>query len=305
METNYHNPVLLKESVDGLDIREDGIYVDATFGGGGHTREILKRLGPDGKLIAFDQDEEALENAPDDPRFRLLQENFRHIRRFLKFYGIQKVNGILADFGVSSHQFDSPERGFSTRFNSDLDMRMSKGNKRSAKEVINTYSQEALKNLFSEYGELRNAGAIARQLVQRRRETPINTTGELVDTLKHLAPRGKENKMMAQVFQALRIVVNEELSAIREFLEQTAELLDPGGRLSVISYHSLEDRLVKRFMKSGNFDGTVEKDFYGNPIRPFKTIGKLIVPGEEEILANNRARSARLRIAERIEESNQ
>ena len=184
METNYHNPVLLKESVDGLDIREDGIYVDATFGGGGHTREILNRLGPDGKLIAFDQDEEALENAPDDPRFRLLQENFRHIRRFLKFYGIQKVNGILADFGVSSHQFDSPERGFSTRFNSDLDMRMSKGNKRSAKEVINTYSQEALKNLFSQYGELRNAGAIARQLVQQRRETPINTTGELVDTLK-------------------------------------------------------------------------------------------------------------------------
>ena len=301
METSYHKPVLLKESVEGLDIQKDGTYVDATFGGGGHSREILKRLGPEGKLVAFDQDEDALANAPEDPRFQLLQENFRYIRRFLKFYGIKKVDGILADFGVSSHQFDSPHRGFSTRFDSALDMRMSRTTYRSAQDVINSCTQDELRKLFLEYGELRNAGAIARVLVEKRKEKPIGTTGELVDTIRHLAPRGKENKMMAQVFQALRIEVNQEIAAIREFLEQTTELLEPGGRLSVISYHSLEDRLVKRFIRSGNFEGVIEKDFYGNPITPFTAVGKLVVPDEDEIRKNSRARSARLRIAEKKE----
>lgn len=299
METNYHSPVLLKESVEGLEIQDDGIYVDATFGGGGHSREILKRLGPAGKLIAFDQDEEALANAPNDPRFTLLNENFRYIRQFLKFYGIRQVNGILADFGVSSHQFDSAERGFSTRFDAGLDMRMNRAGSRTAYSVVNTYSQNELRKLLREYGELKNAGAIANILVQKRKDGPISTTGEMVESIKHLAARGKENKMMAQVFQAVRIEVNEELDAIKEFLMQTPELVVQGGRISIISYHSLEDRLVKRFIRSGKFEGDVDKDFYGNPIRPFEMVGKLIMPGEEEIVKNSRARSARLRIAER------
>lgn len=299
METNYHKPVLLKESVDGLNIQEEGIYVDVTFGGGGHSTEILKRLGPEGRLVAFDQDEEALANAPKDPRFTLLHENFRYIRQFLKFYGIRKVNGILADFGVSSHQFDSPHRGFSTRFDGELDMRMSRDSKVSAHNVINTYPQEKLRKIFADFGELRNAGAIASVLVKRRKEGELNTTGQLVDALKHLAQRGKENKMMAQIFQAIRIEVNQEISAIREFLEQVPDLLVKGGRLSIISYHSLEDRLVKRYIRSGKFEGDVEKDFYGNPIKPLIAIGKLIVPDEEEINRNSRARSARLRIAEK------
>lgn len=299
METNYHKPVLLKESVDGLNIQEEGIYVDVTFGGGGHSTEILKRLGPEGRLVAFDQDEEALANAPKDPRFTLLHENFRYIRQFLKFYGIRKVNGILADFGVSSHQFDSPHRGFSTRFDGELDMRMSRDSKVSAHNVINTYPQEKLRKIFADFGELRNAGAIASVLVKRRKEGELNTTGQLVEALKHLAQRGKENKMMAQIFQAIRIEVNQEISAIREFLEQVPDLLVKGGRLSIISYHSLEDRLVKRYIRSGKFEGDVEKDFYGNPIKPLIAIGKLIVPDEEEINRNSRARSARLRIAEK------
>lgn len=299
METNYHKPVLLKESVDGLNIQEEGIYVDVTFGGGGHSTEILKRLGPEGRLVAFDQDEEALANAPKDPRFTLLHENFRYIRQFLKFYGIRKVNGILADFGVSSHQFDSPHRGFSTRFDGELDMRMSRDNTVSAHNVINTYPQEKLRKIFADFGELRNAGAIASVLVKRRKEGELNTTGQLVEALKHLAQRGKENKMMAQIFQAIRIEVNQEISAIREFLEQVPDLLVKGGRLSIISYHSLEDRLVKRYIRSGKFEGDVEKDFYGNPIKPLIAIGKLIVPDEEEINRNSRARSARLRIAEK------
>lgn len=299
METNYHKPVLLKESVDGLNIQEEGIYVDVTFGGGGHSTEILKRLGPEGRLVAFDQDEEALVNAPQDSRFTLLHENFRYIRQFLKFYGIRKVNGILADFGVSSHQFDSPHRGFSTRFDGELDMRMSRDNTVSAHNVINTYPQEKLRKIFADFGELRNAGAIASVLVKRRKEGELSTTGQLVDALKHLAQRGKENKMMAQIFQAIRIEVNQEISAIREFLEQVPDLLVKGGRLSVISYHSLEDRLVKRYIRSGKFEGDVEKDFYGNPVKPLVAVGKLIVPDEEEIKHNNRARSARLRIAEK------
>ncbi|WP_297791855.1 16S rRNA (cytosine(1402)-N(4))-methyltransferase RsmH [uncultured Eudoraea sp.] len=300
METNYHNPVLLKESVDGLNIIENGIYVDVTFGGGGHSREILRRLGDAGKLFAFDQDEEALQNIIRDERFTLINENFRYIKQFLKFYGIRKVNGILADFGVSSHQFDKAERGFSTRFDANLDMRMSSSNKKSAYEVVNSYSYDDLRKVLFRYGDLRRADPMAKTIVEHRDKTPIRTTSDLKLALKNYLPKFKENKILAQVYQAIRIEVNEELSAIEEFLLQTPDIMDKGGRLSLISYHSLEDRLVKRFIRSGNFSGEVEKDFYGNTITPFKKIGGLIVPTDSEIARNSRARSARLRIAERI-----
>lgn len=300
MVMSYHNPVLLKESVNGLQIKENGIYVDVTFGGGGHSREILKHLGPDGKLIAFDQDEEALENSINDDRFTLINENFRYIGQFLKFYGIRKVDGILADFGVSSHQFDSAQRGFSTRFEADLDMRMTKRSELSAFEVINTYEHNQLRNVFFEYGELRNADAIAKAIIEERERAPIKTSSALKLALKRFLPSHKEHKILAQIYQAIRIEVNQELHAIKEFLLQTTTLLDTGGRLSVISYHSLEDRLVKRFIRAGKFEGEVEKDFYGKALVPFKKIGPLIVPSKEEIKQNNRARSAKLRIAERL-----
>ena len=300
MKRDYHEPVLLKEAVDGLNIKEDGIYVDVTFGGGGHSKEILKRLGKDGILIAFDQDEEALENALEDERFKLINENFRYIRQFLKFYGINKVDGILADLGVSSHQFNTAERGFSTRYEADLDMRMSKRNQKSALEVINEYDRKSLKELFANYGELRNADAMARAIVEYRSSNPIRSTSDLKRALGRLLPRQRENKTLAQVFQAIRIEVNEELVAMRELLEQTPALLNTGGRLSVISYHSLEDRLVKRFIRSGQFEGEPEKDLYGRVELPLKRIGKLIVPEQDEIERNPRARSAKLRIAERI-----
>ncbi|NAS14018.1 16S rRNA (cytosine(1402)-N(4))-methyltransferase RsmH [Poritiphilus flavus] len=300
METNYHNPVLLKESVDGLDIKKDGIYVDVTFGGGGHSKEILSRLGPEGRLIAFDQDEEALENKLEDDRFTLINENFRYIKRFLKFYGILKVDGILADFGVSSHQFDIAERGFSTRFDAELDMRMSKRTELTAYEVVNTYSHEALRKLLFRYGELRNAGSIAQRIVQERGKSPISTTARLKEVLDPLLPKARSHKILAQIYQAIRIEVNQELVVIEEFLLQTPELVKQGGRLSIISYHSLEDRLVKRFIRAGQFEGEPEKDFYGNVEVPFKKIGGLITPSAEEIAKNNRARSARLRIAIRI-----
>ena len=300
MVMNYHNPVLLKESVDGLRIKENGIYVDVTFGGGGHSREILEHLGPDGRLVAFDQDEEALENNINDDRFTLINENFRYIGQFLKFYGIRKVDGILADFGVSSHQFDSAQRGFSTRFEADLDMRMTKRSELSAFEVINTYEHSQLRNVFFEYGELRNADAIAKAIIEEREREPIKTSSALKLALKRFLPSHKEHKILAQIYQAIRIEVNQELHAIKEFLLQTTDLLDTGGRLSVISYHSLEDRLVKRFIRTGKFEGEVEKDFYGKALVPFKKIGALIVPTKEEIKQNNRARSAKLRIAERM-----
>lgn len=300
MVMNYHNPVLLKESVSGLRIKDNGIYVDVTFGGGGHSREILKQLGREGRLIAFDQDEEALENSLDDDRFTLINENFRYIGQFLKFYGIRKVDGILADFGVSSHQFDSAERGFSTRFEADLDMRMTKRSELSAFEVINTYQHSQLRSVFFEYGELRNADAIAKAIIEERDRAPIKTSSALKLALKRFLPRHKEHKILAQIYQAIRIEVNQELVAIKEFLVQTTALLDTGGRLSVISYHSLEDRLVKRFIRTGKFEGEVEKDFYGRALVPFKKIGSLIVPTKEEIKQNNRARSAKLRIAERL-----
>ncbi|WP_350290499.1 16S rRNA (cytosine(1402)-N(4))-methyltransferase RsmH [uncultured Croceitalea sp.] len=296
---SYHNPVLLKESVDGLNIKENGVYVDVTFGGGGHSKEILKRLGKEGKLFAFDQDEDALANTIDDERFTLINENFRFLRQFLKFYGILKVDGILADFGVSSHQFDEAKRGFSIRFNADLDMRMSKNNKLSAYEVVNTYSQENLAKVLFEYGELRNAVAIAKTIVDSRVDTPIKTTDELKLVLKRFLPQMKENKILAQIYQAIRIEVNQELEVLKEFLLQTPEILDKGGRLSLMSYHSLEDRLVKRFIRDGQFEGEAEKDFYGNTNTPLKKVGGLLVPSAAEIARNNRARSAKLRIAER------
>ena len=299
-QTEYHNPVLLKETVDGLDIKPDGIYVDVTFGGGGHSKEILKRLGENGKLFAFDQDPDALENDIKDERFTLINENFRFIKRFLRFYGVRKVDGILGDFGVSSHQFDVAERGFSTRFEGDLDMRMNQKKEVSAYHVINEYEEVDLRRVFLEYGELRNAPKLARVIVGARSGEKIKTSLMLKEVLKPLLPRHKENKILAQIYQAIRIEVNEEIEVLKEFLEQTEELLDEGGRISLISYHSLEDRLVKRFIRNGMFEGEPEKDLYGNVSVPFKKVGGLIIPSEEEIKENNRARSAKLRIAERI-----
>jgi len=296
----YHKPVLLHETVDGLNIKEDGVYVDVTFGGGGHSKEILNRLGSKGKLFGFDQDEDAKQNALEDERFALIPQNFRYIKRFLKFYGVQQVDGILGDFGVSSHQFDVPERGFSTRFDANLDMRMSKQNTLSAYDVVNTYEQGELKRVFGLYGELKNAGSIAAAIVEKRAEQPIMTTEELKDSLRKFLPPYRENKILAQLYQAIRIEVNQEVAVLREFLLQTPELVKKGGRLSLISYHSLEDRLVKRFIRSGKFEGEVEKDFYGNPLVPFKKISGLIVPSKEEIEVNSRARSAKLRIAEKL-----
>lgn len=297
---NYHNPVLLKETVDGLNIQPDGVYVDVTFGGGGHSREILKRLGPKGRLYAFDQDKDALENAIDDERFTLINENFRFIKRFLRFYGVRKVDGILGDFGVSSHQFDVAERGFSTRFESKLDMRMNQQSSLSAFEVVNNYEEKQLRDVLFNYGELRNAPKLARTIVFARKEGEIATSERLKEILQPFLPAGREHKILAQIYQAIRIEVNQEIEALKEFLLQTETLLKPGGRLSLISYHSLEDRLVKRFIRSGMFKGEPEKDFYGNISVPFKKVGKLTVPTPEEIKQNNRARSAKLRVAEKI-----
>jgi 16S rRNA (cytosine1402-N4)-methyltransferase len=297
MSMNYHSPVLLKESIDALDIKEDGVYVDVTFGGGGHSKEILKRLGAKGRLLAFDQDPDALENIIDDDRFTLIAENFRFISRFLKFYGVKKVDGVLADLGVSSHQFDEAERGFSTRFDADLDMRMNQSSKISAKEIINDYSEEELSNVLFLYGELRNSRNIAKTIVEEREHQKIETSFQLKQVLKRYLPAAKEHKILAQIFQAIRIEVNEELEVLKEFLEQLPALLKDDGRISIISYHSLEDRLVKRFIRTGLFSGEPEKDFFGNTSEPLKKVGKLIIPTPQEINTNNRARSAKLRIA--------
>ncbi|WP_081208935.1 16S rRNA (cytosine(1402)-N(4))-methyltransferase RsmH [Salegentibacter sediminis] len=296
----YHNPVLLKESVDGLNIKEDGVYVDVTFGGGGHSREILKRLGPKGKLYAFDQDKDALQNKIDDERFTLISENFRFIKRFLRFYGIKQVDGILGDFGVSSHQFNEAGRGFSTRFDAKLDMRMNQDSKLSAFEVINQYSEEQLRQLFYQYADLKNAPKLAKIIVESREQKEIESSEQLNELLKPHLFKGKENKILAQIYQAIRIEVNQEIEVLKEFLKQTEELVVKGGRISLISYHSLEDRLVKRFIRSGLFEGEPEKDFYGNISVPFKKVGGLIVPSKEEIERNSRARSAKLRVAKRI-----
>ena len=298
--SEYHNPVLLEETVDGLAIKPDGVYVDVTFGGGGHSREIMSRLGERGRLYAFDQDEDALKNAIDDERFTLINENFRFIKRFLRFQGVKQVDGVLGDFGVSSHQFDVAERGFSTRFDADLDMRMSRRNELSAFEVVNEYSEEELRSVLRLYGEVKNAGAVARAIVAYRGQGVIKTTDALKKAMGRLLPAHKEQKILAPIYQAIRIEVNQEIEVLREFLMQMSELIKPGGRLSLISYHSLEDRLVKNFIRSGKFEGEPEKDFYGNPLVPFKKVGGLIKPSAEEIAENNRARSARLRIAERL-----
>ena len=295
----YHNPVLLKQTVDGLNIKPDGVYVDVTFGGGGHSKEILSRLGPDGKLFGFDQDEDAWENALPDERFTLIQENFRYIKRFLRFNGIKKVDGILADLGVSSHQFDVPERGFSTRFDAELDMRMSKKNELTALHIVNEYDETNLRRIFSEYGELGNALAIAQTIIEAREKEKIVNTEDLKQVLARFLPNNKAHKILAQIYQSIRIEVNQEIDVLKEFLEQSLEVLGESGRLSVISYHSLEDRLVKRFMKNGLFEGEPEKDLFGRFEVPFKLIGKMMIPSNEEIKINNRARSAKLRIAEK------
>jgi len=296
----YHNPVLLKETVEGLNIKPEGIYVDVTFGGGGHSREILKQLGPKGKLFAFDQDIDALLNSIDDSRFTLINENFKFVKRFLRFYGIKEVDGILADFGVSSHQFDVAERGFSTRFDANLDMRMDQNSSLSAFNVINDYDEEQLRQVFWQYGELRQAPAMAKVIVEERSKNKIKTSEELKAVLKRFLQHKKENKILAQIFQAIRIEVNQEIEALKELLLQTPEILKKGGRLSFISYHSLEDRLVKRFIRNGMFEGEPERDVYGNYKVPFKKIGSLIVPSGQEIKLNNRARSAKLRIAQKV-----
>jgi 16S rRNA (cytosine1402-N4)-methyltransferase len=297
---DYHNPVLLKETVDGLNIHPDGIYVDVTFGGGGHSREMMSRLGVNGKLVAFDQDVDALNNAIEDDRFVLINENFRFIKRFLRFHGIKQVDGILADLGVSSHQFDVAERGFSTRFDSELDMRMNQKGELSAYHVINKYEEQDIARVLFQYGELKNARGMANVIVLARKDKDIKNSEQLKQVLTKFLPAHKSNKILAQIYQAIRIEVNQEMDVLKEFLEQSLEILKPGGRLSVISYHSLEDRLVKRFFRNGLFEGEPERDFFGNFEVPFKIIQKLIVPTAAEISMNNRARSAKLRVAEKI-----
>jgi len=300
MTMDYHNPVLLKETVEGLNIKPDGIYVDVTFGGGGHSKEILKHLGPNGKLFAFDQDKDALLNTIDDDRFTLINENFRYTKRFLRFHGAKQVDGILADFGVSSHQFDVAERGFSTRFEAVLDMRMNQDDKLSAFHVINDYDEEQIKQVLFQYGELRQAPLMASEIVASRKENEIKTSEQLKLVLKKFLNHQRENKVLAQIYQAIRIEVNQEIEALKEFLQQTPDVLVKGGRLSMISYHSLEDRLVKRYIRNGLFEGEPERDMYGNFEVPLKKVGGLIVPSKEEIKINNRARSAKLRIAEKL-----
>lgn len=296
--SNYHTPVMLHECIDGLAIKPNGTYVDVTFGGGGHSREIMKHLGPDGRLLAFDQDVDAQQNTIDDDRFTLIDQNFRYLKNFTRLHNAIPVDGILADLGVSSFQFDQAERGFSIRFDAELDMRMNQQADLSAKEVVNNYSEAELHRIFGMYGEIQNAKSLAKTIITARLNGPINTVADLKNAIANLIPRGKENKYLAQVFQALRIEVNQELEALKEFLLQTADVLAAGGRLVVMSYHSLEDRLVKNFIAKGKFSGELEKDIYGNDNRPFDAVTRgAVTATEEEIINNNRARSAKLRIA--------
>ncbi len=296
--SNYHNPVMLRECIEGLNIDPKGTYVDVTFGGGGHSREILKHLGKKGKLVAFDQDVDAQANVIADDRFEFVDQNFKYLKNFCRLYGAIPANGILADLGVSSHQFDVPERGFSTRFDADLDMRMDQGAKQTAKDVINTYSEAELHRIFGMYGEIQNAKTLAKTIVTARLNNSIDTIADLKKAIANLIPRGKENKYLAQVFQTLRIEVNQELDALQDFLKQSVDVLGKGGRLVVMSYHSLEDRLVKNFIAKGKFSGELEKDIYGNDDRPYEAVTrKAITASDEEIQLNNRARSAKLRIA--------
>jgi len=297
----YHNPVLLQESVDGMNIKGDEICVDVTFGGGGHSKEILKRLGEGGRLFGFDQDKDAERNVLEDGRFELVKQNFRYLKNFLRFHQAVPADCILADLGVSSHQFNEGERGFSIRFEGPLDMRMNQGGDLTAERIINDYTEEDLIRIFREYGELRNAGKLVFEIVNTREAGRITRTQELIGIIEDCVPGKFRNKYLAQVFQALRIEVNDEMGALKEMLEQSYEVLKPGGRLSVITYHSLEDRLVKNFFKKGKFEGELEKDFFGNPQVRFKQINrKPILPTAEEIKMNNRARSAKLRVAEKL-----
>jgi 16S rRNA (cytosine1402-N4)-methyltransferase len=296
----YHNPVMLQESVDGLNIKPDGVYVDVTFGGGGHSREILNRLGQAGRLVAFDQDEDALQNAIEDPRFMLLNINFRYLKNFLKYHKAIPVDGILADLGVSSHQFDIAERGFSTRYDSELDMRMSQKQELSAQRIVNEYNQKELSQVFWNYGELNKGGQLAASIINFRKEKEIKTTSDLKDAIARQIDKNHEMKYLAKVFQALRIEANMEIEVLKELLKQGLEVLKPKGRMVVISYHSLEDRMVKNFFRSGNFEALIEKDLFGNMNVPFSLVTKkALLPIESEINNNSRARSARLRIAEK------
>lgn len=296
----YHEAVLASESADALAIRPEGIYVDATFGGGGHSRLILGKLGDKGRLLGFDQDEDALANVPDDGRFTFVHHNFRFLKRFLRLHRVSEVDGILADLGVSSHQLDVAERGFSYRFDAALDMRMNRQQEKTAATVVNTYEPDALQEVFSRYGEVRNARTLAQRIAERRQPHPIETVGQLV-AVAEPAIRGPRARYLSQAFQALRIEVNDEMGALREFLEQSLEALKAGGRLAVITYHSVEDRMVKNFFKAGNFEGRQEKDFYGNIQRPFRVLTKkAVAPSAEEVQRNPRARSAKLRAAEKI-----
>lgn len=299
--SEYHNPVLLKESVDALIIDESGIYVDCTFGGGGHSREIVSRLAEGGKLYSFDQDDDAIQNKFEDPKFELIEQNFRFLKNNLRFRMVRQIDGVLADLGVSSHQFDTPDRGFSTRFDGELDMRMNQSSKLSAKTIVNEYEEEDLARIFYDYGELQGSYRLAKEIIKARAEKPIETIEELKAIFSFI-PKMKENKFFAQMFQALRIEVNDEMAALKEMLTQCADVIKPGGRLVIISYHSLEDRLVKRFIKNGMFEGEPERDMYGNWYAPFKPLqSKVIVPTQDEINVNPRARSAKMRIAVRNE----
>lgn len=301
MEDSYHVPVLLQECIDGLNINPSGVYVDVTFGGGGHSKEILKNLGKDGVLIAFDQDPDAQRNKIDDPRFIFVDQNFGFLKNNLRLLGYKAVDGILADLGVSSHQFNEPSRGFSIRFDADLDMRMDKHRPLTAAIVLNTYAEDKLHKIFGIYGEVKNAKSLAATVVASRMNKPIATLADFKTMIAAHIPKGKENKYMAQVFQALRIEVNAEIEVLESFLEQTAAVLKPGGRLVVMSYHSLEDRPVKNFIAKGKFRGEVEKDFFGNEQKPFKSITrKAVIADDEELARNSRARSAKLRVGERI-----
>jgi len=299
VKREYHIPVLLNESVSGLEIKENGDYVDVTYGGGGHSREIFSRL-KSGRLFAFDQDEDAAANIIQDDRFYFIRHNFKYIRNFLKYYDVEQVDGILADLGVSSHDFDVAERGFSFRFDGDLDMRMNRDSAQTAADIVNSFSEDQLRKMFREYGEIDNAGRLARQLVSARDAKPVKTIEEFRAAIAPCTPRFQESKYLAKVFQALRIETNNEMDVLHEFLEQSIQLLKPGGRLVVITYHSLEDRMVKNFIKSGDFSGKQEKDFFGNVESPLVAINrKVIIPSDEEIEQNPRARSAKLRIAEK------
>lgn len=298
----YHVPVLLKESVDGLDIRPGGVYVDVTFGGGGHSREILARLGDGGRLFGFDQDADAEANVPGDARFTFVRSNFRYLKNWMRYYGVEHIDGLIADLGVSSHHFDDAERGFSFRFDAPLDMRMNKRDGMTAADVVNKCPEEQLANIFYLFGELKNSRRLASAIVKARAVKPLATTQDLAEAASAVFRKEREKKEMAKVFQALRIYVNNELGALSDMLADTAQLIRPGGRLSVITYHSLEDRMVKNFIRTGNGDGTAEQDFFGRTATPFRAVNnKVITPCEDEIEANPRSRSAKLRVAERTD----